>query len=67
MKRSAYLDIPVRVIIDEEMKNVSCSPEENLSKKLVAEHRVFYPCNPEEVLPEEEIRKLYMQTRFETA
>lgn len=61
LKRSAYLDIPVRVIIDEEVKNVSNSPEENLSKKLVAEHRVFYPCNPEEILPEEEIRKLYMQ------
>ncbi len=65
LKRAAYMEMPVREVLNEESMSTSHDPHENITPQLLAEYLQFRPQSIEEVLPEEEIRKSYMKHVFD--
>lgn len=62
LKRAAYMQLPVRQVIEEEEDATAHQPA---ASTVYNDLHLFRPTEPEEVLPEEEIRKAYIRHVYE--
>ncbi|RJP22964.1 MAG: sigma-54-dependent Fis family transcriptional regulator [Candidatus Omnitrophota bacterium] len=61
LKRAAYMKMPVREVLNEEIEHSSGDPHHRLPKEILRDYKIFRPESINEALPEEEIRKSYMR------